>query len=141
MSPKTIPPDAEHPALAPEDARLVARVRDAWGPEPLTSARRAAFDAGLQERLDRARRPHGLWPALGAGLVAASLATLLLVRAQTAAPPAAPVVAETHTALEQRTAWAADLLYSNGEEADERDDDDEGLPAEYAAIAGVFLDR
>lgn len=141
MSRKTSPTDAEPSTLDRDDARLVARVRDAWAPEPLTPARRAAFDAGLQERLEHARRRHGLWPALGAGLVAA-LATLLLVRAQPSAPPAPAVVAATDAvAMEKRTAWAADLLYSGGEDAGERDADDDGLPAEYAAIAGVFLDR
>lgn len=137
MTPK--PPAEERPELTPGDARLVSRVRDSFGPEPLTPARRAAFDAGLQERLERARRGYGLWPALGAGLAAASLATLLLVRAQDPPPAAPPAVAQP--ALVADEAWAADLLYSDADDPDELTANDDDLPAEYAAIAGVFLDR
>jgi hypothetical protein len=79
--------------------------------------------------------------AVGAGLAAASLAALLVLRAQPPAPSVPPVVSGGDTAGEQSVAWAADLLYADGEDADELADDEESLPAEYAAIAGVLLDR
>jgi hypothetical protein len=143
MSPQT-PRDPERPVLEGDDARLVARLRDAWAPEPLTPARRAAFDAGLEERLDRARRGRRLlWPALGASLTAASLTALLLLRQETVVVPPAPVEVASSGAAStaQRAEWAAALLYTSDDEEDERVADDDGLPAEYAAIAGVFLDR
>jgi hypothetical protein len=141
MSPET--PRNEPTPLDREDARLVARVRDAWAPEPLTPVRRAVFDAGLQERLDAARRRRGLWPALGAGLVAASLGALLMIGQEPAAPPAPVVVAAPEPTPEERerTARAAALLYASVDDEDERDAEAPGLPLEYAAIAGVFLDR
>lgn len=123
-----------------DDARLVERVRDAWSPAPLTPARRAAFDAGLERRLERRRRRLGRWPALGAGLAAASLAALLLVRSETTPPAPAPIAA-TEPMAEDTTLLAADLLYSSTEDVGELEADDAGLPDEYAAIAGVFLDR
>jgi hypothetical protein len=135
------PKDPDRPALERDDARLVARVQDAWAPEPLTSARRAAFDAGLQERIERRQRRLGLWPALGAGLVAASIAALVLVREETAVAPTTTVVAAADARVGTATAWAADVLYASGQDDEEREADDDGLPDEYAAIAGVFLDR
>jgi hypothetical protein len=124
-----------------DDARLIERVREAWSPAPPTPARRAAFDAGLQERLERVRRRRGLWPAFGAGLVAASLATLLVVRSETTPPPAPGPVAMTASTADETALYAADLLYSSTEDVGELESDDAGLPTEYAAIAGVFLDR
>lgn len=134
----TKPPiDPERPALAGDDARLLARVREAFAPEPMTPFERTAFDARLQERIERRRRRLGLWPALGAGLVAASLAMLLLVREEANGPPTPGSVAiATSQPRPASPAWAADLLYGDDDELDE----DDGLPAEYAAIAGVFLD-
>jgi hypothetical protein len=141
----TNPNDSERPVLEREDARLVARVRDAWAPAPMTSVQRAAFDARLQERVERAQRRVGLWPALGAGLAAAALAALaalLFVRGANG-PDTPPVVVATTapaTAQAATSAWAADLLYAETEDDDERALDDDGLPAEYAAIAGMLLD-
>jgi len=131
--------DRERPER--DDARFVARLRAAWTPEPLTPARRAEFDARLQARLEATRRRLGSWPALGAaGLATAALAALLLVRGAPA-PPSAPVATPPAPARAEATgAWAADLLYPSDED-DEGGAGDEALPAEYAAIAGAFLDR
>lgn len=136
MTPRP-PTDGERPVLEREDARLVARVRDAWSPEPLGTVERAAFDARLHERIARRRHRLGLWPALGAGLVAASLAALLLVREETSRPPA-PLPVAAGEPRPAAPAWAASLLYGDD---DELGADDDTLPAEHAAIASVFLDR
>lgn len=133
------PTDDERPVLEREDERLLARVRDAWSPEPLGTIERAAFDARLQERIARRRHRLGPWPALGAGLVAASLAVLLLVREDATGPPAPrPPPTAAREARPAARASAASLLYGGDDELDANDD---ALPAEYAAIASVFLDR
>lgn len=124
-----------------DDARLIERVRAAWSPAPPTPAQRAAFDAGLEARLERAQRRHGLWPALGVGAAAAAFATLLvMVRSEVPAPQAPVPVAQHAPAPDATTLRAAELLYAGSEGTGELEVDDAGLPAEYAAIADVFLD-
>jgi hypothetical protein len=135
------PEREERPVLDRGDARLVARMRGAWAPEPLTPARRTAFDARLQERIESRARGRGLWPALGAGLVAASLGWLVLTNQDPTVAPAPERVAITGVRADaDRTARAAAMLYTGLEEAYEGEVSDDTLPAEYAAIAGVFLD-
>lgn len=137
----------ERTALDRDDARLVARLRDAFAPEPLSPARRAAFDAGLQERLERRRRRTVLWPALGATLATAAVAALLVVRGApeldptpiAVAPAPAPAPSAAPASAPNVVGRAAALLYADAE-VDDRDADDDGLPDEYAAIAGAFLD-
>lgn len=137
-------PDPERPGLTPDDARLVARVRDGFAPAPMSGAERTRFDAAVQERVERARRRRlGAWPALGAGLVAASLAALFVVGQPPAPIDAPPRVAETPAPTAPTrlaSAWAGDLLYGEVGYEDERVEDDDALPAEYAAIAGMLLD-
>jgi len=133
--------DPDRPALAPGDARLVARVRDAFAPAPMSGPERARFDAAVQERVERARRRRLAWPALGAGLAAASLAALFVVR-QPAPTGAPPLVAETEApaaSVRLASAWAGELLYGEAYE-DDGIEEYEALPAEYAAIAGMLLD-
>lgn len=136
--------DAERPVLDERDARLVARLREEWAPEPLTAAGRTAFDARLQERIEAARRRRW-WPALGASLATASLAALLVLRAQ---PPAAPPPVDLaergapaeRLAASDEPAWIDELLYATVDYDDAQELDDAGLPDEYVAIAGVLLD-
>ncbi len=137
-----------------DDERLVERIRTEWAPPPMTAFERTRFDAVLQERLGHAHRRVGRWPALGVGLAAAAFAALLIVRvgvgpapptsgslaaggAAPAVPAAVPAVPAAVPAVPAD--WAAEVLYATP--ADEMTIDEAGeLPAEYAAIAGVFLD-
>jgi hypothetical protein len=123
----------DDPVIAPEEARLLARIREHYAPEPLAPARRSAFDAGLRERVERSRRRTGWVPALAAGLAAAALAGLLL-RGTGTAPDTKPLSAATE-------AWENALLY--GDPAAYEDAGtvpDASLPPQYAAIASTFLD-
>ena len=131
-----------------DDERLVERIRAEWAPPPMTAFERTRFDAVLQERIDHAHRRVGRWPALGVGLAAAAVAALLIVRVGVGpAPPtpgplaaggAGPVVSTT-VPTTVPTGWAAEVLYATPADEITRDERRE-LPAEYAAIAGVFLD-
>lgn len=121
-----------------DDEQLVERIRAEWAPPPMTAFERTRFDAKLQERLDHAQRRVGRWPALGAGLAAAAVAALLIVRVGVGPAPPAPVtLAKAGDVVP--AGWAAEVLYAAPAEEEALDDDGE-LPAEYAAIAGVFLD-
>ena len=120
-----------------DEERLVERIRAEWAPPPMTAFERTRFDAKLQERLDSAQRRVGRWPALGAGLAAAVVAALLIVRVGVGPAPPPPIVLAAGNVVP--AGWAADVLYATPAEEAAIDDDGE-LPAEYAAIAGVFLD-
>lgn len=129
------------PGSERDDARLIERVREAWSPAPPTPARRAAFDAALEARLERARRRPGPWPALALGAAAAALVALLVTARSEAPPPAARApLAQKDPAPGETALRAADLLYAGGAGTAELETDDAGLPAEYAAIADLFLD-
>lgn len=123
--------------LSRDDERLVERLRAEWAPAPLTAFERTRFDAKLQERLGHAHRRVGRWPALGAGLAAAAVAALLLVRI--GAGPAPPTAGTQAAEVPVPAGWAADVLYATVTDEIAREPDPE-LPDEYAAIAGVFLD-
>mgnify|MGYP001486972324 CR=1 FL=1 len=130
----------ERPNLDRDETRLVARLRSEWAPAPLTAHQRAALDARLQERLESARRRVGFWPALGAGLAAASVAALLVLRIGAGTGGAPPSLIAGASSDRERAAWAADLLYASPADDEASDLDEDALPAEYAAIAGLFLD-
>lgn len=135
----TGPHDAQTP-LGPEDAAFVERLSQEFAPDTLGAARRAAFDAALEDRLTR-RRASGLGIPVLVGATLAALGAWLLLA--TPFGPSAPsssapvaVVADTRSAAE----WEDELLdaVSFGE-IEEPDGSDE-LPDDYAAIAAVFLD-
>jgi len=124
----------------PRDPKRDARENDAFvrtlaahyrPPEP-TPAERAAFRAGLDERL--ARRRGAAWLPWAAGLATASAAlALVFVPGTTSdsadAPPA--------TRLASGPAAADALLWLATPESEE----DDALPADYEAIAGLFLEE
>jgi hypothetical protein len=143
MTNETRTRDAERPTLDERDVRLIARMREEWAPEPLTAAGRTAFDARLQERIEAARRRRW-WPALGASLATASLAALLVLRAQPPAPSPAELAERGATAerlaATDEPAWIDELLYATVDDDDAQELDDAGLPDEYVAIAAVLLD-
>lgn len=124
----------EDRTLDRDDERFVERIRTAWTPAPMTAFERTRFDARLQERLERAHRRVGRWPALGAGLAAAAVAALLIVRVGVGPAPSPLAAADPMPA-----GWAEEVLYATVADELALDSTSE-LPAEYAAIGGLFLD-
>jgi hypothetical protein len=131
-----IPADDPRAELDRDEALLVERLRASYAPAPLSPARRVAFDTALRERLDPRERRSGLLPAFGA-LVAAGLAVVFLLSPGT---PPADTASPSPAALASAS-WAEELLYEDAVGYGERlrGEDDDPLPPQYAAIAGVFL--
>jgi len=124
-------------ALTRDEQHLVERLRAEWTPTPLTAFERTRFDATLQERLTHAQRRVGRWPALVAGLTAAAVATLLIVRIGLGPAPPTPTAGVTDPSVP--ASWAADVLFATVTDAMTRDPEP-ALPNEYAAIASVLLE-
>lgn len=136
----------QRPETTSDDARFVEVLRDAYAPEPLGPARRAALDAELRERIARRARCWRVGGAAAAVAATAAMAWWLLPVSPTAlpgsAPAAAPQRAEATPAPESPAggdveAWELELLY--GSDAAQPDGEAE-LPEEYLAIASVLLD-
>lgn len=123
--------------LARDEQRIVERVRAEWTPAPRKAFEHTRFDAELEERLTRAQRRVGRWPALAAGLSAAAVAMLLVVRIGLDPAPITPKVDAADPPVP--AGWAADLLFATATDAVTREPEPE-LPNEYAAIASVLLD-
>ena len=125
--------------LAPEEEAFVRRIADAYAPPRRTASERMAFQARLEQRLDgRAPRAHLAWGlAFGAAVVGAAF-LLYADHAPSSMQTASPTVAiETATpsaddAAVQREAILALVI-------DPESGSDAALPAEYEAIASVFL--
>ena len=116
---------SDGPELNGEQRRWIERVSRAYRAGPMPAARRSAFSAALEERLQRPdRRP--LWGALGAAAVAALAALWLGV-------PGAPESAGpgVESALRELS-LAADPWREEGL--------DDSLPEEYLAIESLFLE-
>lgn len=116
----------------PDLERWLERVRDGYAPPPVTPAQRAAFDARLRERVDAPRRGLPWLPlSVGAGLAAAALAALLVLRAPVATVPAGIAAADDE--------WAGEILLEDGSAYGD-DDPEDALPPQYAAIASAWLE-
>jgi hypothetical protein len=114
-----------------DDERWLARVRKSYAPPEPTPARRAAFDARLRERVEAPRRgPPWLPISIGAGLAAAAVAALLVLRAPVSTSPV-PVASSDD--------WAGELLLDDGSAYGE-DAEEDALPPQYAAIASAWLE-
>ena len=116
----------------PDLERWLERMRDGYAPPPATPAQRAAFDARLRERVDAPRRGLPWLPlSVGAGLAAAALAALLVLRAPVATAPAGVAAADDE--------WAGEILLEDGSAYGD-DDPEDALPPQYAAIASAWLE-
>jgi hypothetical protein len=126
----------EKEELTGEDARFVERLRSAYAPEPLSAARRTAFDARLREKLER---PHwrALWiPAFSA----AALAALAVWNGMFVAPSTTPLpVATASAASAAGNAWEQ-MLFEGDPTRVQVGDDSAELPPDYAAIEVAFFD-
>ena len=118
--------------LTREDARFVERLRALYGPEPLEGARRAAFDARLQERIARPRWPLALIPAFTAAALA------LVVWSSLPGAPA-PKPAPTVVASGASAAWEEVLFEGDPTEVQAVSVHEE-LPPDYKAIELAFFD-
>jgi hypothetical protein len=121
----------------PEDdgdlARWLARVREGFAPPDTTPAQRAAFDARLRERLETPPRAARWLPvSIGAGLAAAAVAALLVLRT--------PAVPTPERAVAATDDWADEVLLDDGSGYGEGDDAEDALPPQYAAIASAWLE-
>lgn len=108
--------------LSREDAALVRRIADATQAAPLSAARRVAFNAALEARLARRRRPEPLRALAG---VATALVVWLVVATSVPTTPPTPDLSPEDALLA--------LLELEPAGADT------ALPDEYRAIASVLL--
>ncbi len=132
-----MPSSNEREDLRPDERRFIRRVAEHYTPQPLSAARRAAFDQTLEERLaDSARSPF-LRPA---GILIPICAALLLwfaLPSQQASSPNLKVLTPplAPTPLAQDTTSHPTLLaYAYYQSEAETD----FLPAEYIALADAF---
>ena len=113
-----------------DDAALVERLREGYGPEPLSPARRTAFDAALRERLEQpARRVWAL-----ASVATASAAALVWL----ALPGSSPHRTQVAAPAAGVAAWEAEVLFSEELGATATSDDERMLPPDYLAMASAF---
>lgn len=129
--------------LTPEEEAFVRRVAH-WSEPPPSGARRAAFAAGIGERLARrrARGTRGLVAAAAAAAALLAWSWIGLPRPAGEPDRGVPAVARGSAAEGTAAAGAAETpeetilaLTSAGDDAGE----DAALPEDYAAIAGLFL--
>ena len=125
--------DPELEELTREDARFVERLRSLYEPEPQDGARRAAFDARLQERIARPRWPLALIPAFTAAALA--LVVWNSLPGERPPQPAPTVTASAASAA----AWEEVLFEGDPTEVQTVSVHDE-LPADYKAIELAFFD-
>lgn len=118
------------PHLAPEDAAFVRRLADAYAPPPQRPQERVAFRAALDRRLERERRKP--WISALGGLAAAGLALVLVLGGPAADPPARRAPLADDTPEEAMLTFAAVDL-------EDGEDEEAPLPADYEAIASLFL--
>jgi len=151
--------------LAPEERDFIRAIAEEYSPEPMTGARRTAFDARLRERMQPRARGWLAWSSLAAAGAAALLAFALIGnQAMDAGTPnttgdearwarndASRTGSEGmgRAAAEDFDESSQVALFSNELEAIFSDDDDdpelfevedELLPSEYAAIDDFFLE-
>jgi hypothetical protein len=128
--------------LPSEDDRFVGRLAEHYAPPALSAQRRAVLDAELRDRIATPRglgfaRPAfataAVGLAIGLALVLGAFDSTLPVREQ----PGVVVVEAPSAATAQ---WESGLFGSDSFDDVDAGNDLEGLPDDYAAIAGIFLD-
>jgi hypothetical protein len=122
--------DDEFP-ISGDDARFVQKLDALYQPPEATAARRARFQAGLEERIARGRERRPWLLGAAAAAAAAALVLALLPGGETgerAASDAGYVAAELPSAEESL------LVLANGPLADP----DEALPEDYQTLASLL---
>lgn len=115
----------------PRDRALLTAFREIYRPTPLTPARRAAL---LHDAQARTQSPARRWiaPAIGMGLAAGALGTMLLVLRGDPAPPSAVVD------MGEERGWENGLVFFDAI-VDAQDIAEADLPDEYHALAELFF--
>lgn len=125
------------------DEAWLARVRDVYEPEPMTPAQRLAFDARLEERIDRTRRRNLIVSIAGPVLLAAAAALIwIAVAPQAPGPrPATQVATDTQpTRPASLRAWQHEVIAAaDPTESTRVGPSSADLPAEYQALDSLFL--
>jgi len=129
-----------------KDAVLVHRLRESYGPAPLSPAERAAFDSGLRARIESGQRLFWLAPGLAAVAVLAA-AVLWLPNVWRPFPgdvalvPEVPAVESSASVGRGEAAWVEweeSIFFPQLESA--RAGGSEALPGDYRAIASLILE-
>ncbi len=128
-------PGDERAPLEGAAEEFVDRLAEAYAPEQMSTAERAAFDAGLRSRLGRRRRGPVLIPALAA---AAAALLLWFMVSDSTGPVRLPGEAEPGAMV--AGTWEDELFLSSDLSVSEDRDESEALPDDYLAIASAFLD-
>ena len=143
-------PDSDHSRRQAQDELAadeawVSRVRDVYEPETMTSAQRAAFDARLEARIERASRGRWTIAIARPALVAAVAAALWLNISPEDAPPepervavmSAPAPASRPESLR---AWQREMMaVADPASTDSIAPQTEDLPADYQALDSLLL--
>jgi len=132
---------AEHPTPATEEQRFLAQLRTHYRPAPMSPARRAVLDACVRERIERSRWRRGLMPGL---LAASAAAWALWVVLPLGEEPGLDAELRVATAAVAGSPWESQLFHGDVSDTDPLSEDadaDPSLPADYEAIAWVFIDE
>ncbi len=134
----------ERPELAAEAQRFVERLAESFAPDPPSEARRRAFDAALRERIEAPVRRSWWKPALATAAVGAAIGGLLSTPS-VEPPESTDTLVATETQrwsdeLVDAVDWEAELFTASEVEDLGTMADDDFLPEDYVAIAGLFLD-
>ncbi|MBW2398048.1 MAG: hypothetical protein JRG80_02115 [Deltaproteobacteria bacterium] len=130
----------EQPSLSAEDAEFIGRLAEHYVPPPLSAARSTELDAELHGRIVTPRGLAFERPAFAtaAVLLAIGLALALGAFESTAPEGARPDV--VFVGSPSAADWERGLFDPDALDDFDAGDDLGGLPDDYAAIAGIFLD-
>jgi hypothetical protein len=118
------------PGLSGEEERFVEQLREQYVPDPMTPARRAAFDESLRTRREGRGWRTGTWAPLAAAAAALVLAVWLVT---------SPRVDDDVPTAEVADEWAYALLISTEFEDTRTGAGSETLPEDYLAIESLLL--
>jgi len=126
--------------LSSEDDRFVGRLAEHYAPPPLGAQRRSALDAELCERIATPRGLGFVRPAFATAGVGVAIGLALLLGAFDSTLPERErpgiVIVDAQSAAE----WENSLFDTGSFDDVDAGSDLDGLPDDYAAIAGIFLD-
>lgn len=122
--------------LSRDEARFVERVRDAYAPEPLSPARRVAFDEALRVRTARSSRARWIAPALATAAALCGAVAWWPRTAELGATARQITTLEPAAALE----WEESIFFPDAGELEFGGSPQGALPADYQAIASLWLD-
>ncbi len=130
----------EHPSLSAEDEEFLGRLVEHYAPPPLSPARRVALDAELRGRIATPREFVFARPAFASALVGLAIGLALAFGAFESTAPESARSGVAAVNQPSAAAWERDLFDPESFDDVDADGDLEGLPDDYAAIAGIFLD-